>query len=94
MAAWDLKPDRCTELSSCCAAAPPRKRGREGGRGTIERRGGGRLGTPGKLLGWNDGRASVSNQGPKEEIDFFAKVTKQHRSNNEEFMNHEYQERT
>ena len=33
MAAWDLKPDRCTQLSSCkscCAGAQTRKRGREG----------------------------------------------------------------
>ena len=55
--------------------------GKEGGRG--HNRAGGLLGTRGKLVGWNDGTASVSNQGPKEgmECTFLAKVTKQHKSN-------------
>ena len=49
-----------------CRRSPTKKR--EG----RHNREGGLLGTRGKLVGWNDGRASVSNQGPKEEIDFFA----------------------
>ena len=50
-------------------AVPALSHEKEGGRGTIEREEG-LLGTRGKLVGWNDGRASVSNQGPKDEIYF------------------------
>ena len=81
MAAWDLKPDRCTELSSCCAAAPPRKRRREGGReGDNREKRGAAWGPAESWLDGTMGELLYRIRVLKRECTFFAKGTKEHKS--------------